>query len=46
MRIHDYSQWVVDRLGRLEFHQFVLLVLAIVVVGVIFMRGYGSRSNY
>jgi hypothetical protein len=46
MRVYQYCHWVVDHVGRLQFHQFALLVLAIVVFGVICLRGFGSRSNY
>ena len=46
MRLQHFAYWVVDRLGRLDFHQLTLVVLAIVVFGVICLRGYGSRSNY
>jgi hypothetical protein len=37
---------ILHRMEMLDFHQITVLVLAIVAVGFVCMRGYGSRSNY
>jgi len=37
---------VLQRLENLDFHQFSLLVIIIVVFGFYCLRGFGSRSNY
>jgi len=37
---------ILGRLEHLRFEHFALLTLAIVVLGVYCMRGFGPRSNY
>ena len=34
------------RLTTLDFQQVVLLTLVVVAIGVVCMRGFGSRTNY
>jgi hypothetical protein len=33
-------------LGRMDAQDWLLALLAVVVIGVFCMRGFGSRSNY
>jgi hypothetical protein len=46
MWYNDLYRTIFYRLESLDFHQFSLLVLAIVAFGIYCLRGFGSRSNY
>jgi hypothetical protein len=46
MSFHDFYQSLFTRIERLDFQQFALLVIVIVVFGFYCLRGFGSRSNY
>jgi hypothetical protein len=46
MNWHELYRSVFSRLEHLNFQQFALLVIVIVVFGFYCLRGFGSRSNY
>jgi hypothetical protein len=46
MWFHSFFRSLFYRLENLNFNQLALLTAAIVAVGFILLRGYGSRSNY
>ena len=39
---HELARYV-DRLGP---HEWAAVLAAMIIVGVVFLRGFGSRSNY
>jgi hypothetical protein len=43
---YQFYRTAFQRLDNLDFHQIVILVLAIVAFGCFCMRGFGSRSKY
>ena len=46
MNVHGLYQTLFNRIEHLNFQQFALLVVVIVVFGFYCLRGFGSRSNY
>jgi hypothetical protein len=42
---HFYSE-VMHYVGRMGPHQWFWVLAAMIVVGVVFLRGFGSRSQY
>lgn len=46
MNWHNFLRSCFSRVEHLDFQQFALLVVVIVVFGFYCLRGFGSRSNY
>jgi len=46
MRLYQLYRDVFSRLENLEFQQFALLVIVIVLFGFYCLRGFGSRHDY
>jgi hypothetical protein len=42
----QYLDRVADYAGSLDRNQWIVLAVAVVLVGFICMRGFGSRNNY
>jgi len=46
MSVYQLFNSLLNRVERLDFQQYALLVIVIVAVGFFCLRGFGSRSNY
>ncbi len=46
MDLFGFLHSMLRHVERLNFQQYALLVVVIVVIGISCMRGFGSRSNY
>ena len=44
--LNQLFRTVEHRLTSLNFQQVTMLVLVVVVIGVVCLRGFGSRTNY
>jgi hypothetical protein len=46
MRLYQLGRSILTWVENLEFQQYALLVIVIVVFGFYCLRGFGSRHNY
>jgi hypothetical protein len=46
MSMHQLYRTFFSRIEQLDFQQYALLVVVIVVFGFYCLRGFGSRHNY
>jgi len=45
-RVSDYLDQLTRYVSRMDFQQWLLVLVGVIVVGLVCLRGYGSRSNY
>ena len=44
--MHRFLRYLTNTIDRMDMQDWVLVLFAMIIVGFICMRGFGSRSNY
>jgi hypothetical protein len=45
-QVSQLVDYVTNQAGRLDRHEWIMISVLVLILGLITMRGFGSRNNY